>query len=382
MEVKSSKIGGIYFCHSIQHICKNAGQDYVMHHSCVLSLSLKGPESGECESDPEQQRVTAFNRRQQQQLPPEPEGEQQQPSRPRIRPPRIVPPPPSPPTPTPPVRPPTPKTELIQSPEVSPIESDEEDDDEEAATPAFPNPLGDLRCESVSPLPLIDEEPQADADAAGVIDGKKKKKKAKKDKKEKKNRKKIKKKERRQSLAALQQHQQQQALQEDQEVRVEAIGSPLSSDPDFRNRHPVNDISPPPVADNRYGSRYETNGAVPTFMSATLRRPIAPRTPPDPPPRSAGPQTPPTPPPRTRQPPRTPPEPPMMAESRSGPKTPPMMNNDAGGGESPGTPVYHESSAGGAKRQPQTPPEPYSSYSPPRRGPHSPPPPPRAGKNN
>ena len=289
-----------------------------------------GPESGECESDPEQQRLTGSR------APPRRERhhqERREQPRPRHRPPRVLPPTPSPPRPRPappqrPDRPPTPKTELIQSPEVSPIESDEDEDvhineagDASVRDGAI---LDDLRTESVSPAPLApNDEEVGDGGGEGQLGKKIKKKKGKKDKKEKK---KLKKKKRRESLAQQQQLEQEQAQQQRQpeqqgEQRPEdptaAFGSPLSSDPDFKQS---------PTSEIKGRSAELSNGG----MAKAAQHPHRP----------SGPHTPPPPPP-ARRPPRTPPEPPMED-----------------GDNSPGTPVYSESGPIAGKRQPQTPPEP------------------------
>ena len=286
-----------------------------------------GPESGECESDPEQQRLAGSRappRRDRQ------HQERREQPRPRHRPPRVLPPTPSPPRaaqpPQRPERPPTPKTELIQSPEVSPIESDEEEDVgiNEACDGAI---LDNLRTESVSPAPLAPNDDEEDGVGTGqgqVEVGKKiKKKKGKKDKKEKR---KLKKKKRRESLAQqqqqLEQDQAQQQVQSEQpgergtEDQQAAFGSPLSSDPDFK-QSPVVDIS------NR-GTELSNGGMAKAAQHS--HRPSGPHTPPPPP---------------ARRPPRTPPEPPTED-----------------GDNSPGTPVYNESGPLAGKRQPQTPPEP------------------------
>jgi len=298
--------------------------------SDVSSDDLSGPESGECESDPEQQRLTGSR------APPRRERhhqERREQPRPRHRPPRVLPPTPSPPRPRPappqrPDRPPTPKTELIQSPEVSPIESDEDEDvhineagDASVRDGAI---LDDLRTESVSPAPLApNDEEVGDVGGEGQLGKKIKKKKGKKDKKEKK---KLKKKKRRESLAQQQQLEQEQAQQQRQpeqqgEQRPEdptaAFGSPLSSDPDFKQS---------PASEIKGRSAELSNGG----MAKAAQHPHRP----------SGPHTPPPPPP-ARRPPRTPPEPPMED-----------------GDNSPGTPVYSESGPIAGKRQPQTPPEP------------------------
>ena len=136
-----------------------------------------------------------------------------------------------------------------------------------------------------------------------------KKIKKKKGKKEKKEKRKLKKKKRRESLAQQQQLEQEQALQqvqplqgEDQGVgdRQAAFGSPLSSDPDFKQS--------PVVGCNR--RRVEESNGDMAKAAKQSHRPSGPHTPPPPPP--------------ARRPPRTPPEPPMED-----------------GDNSPGTPVYN-----------------------------------------
>ena len=222
---------------------------------------------------------------------------------------------------------------MIQSPEVSPIESDEEEDvpidgagetvvgEGAAAVAAEETILEDLRTESVSPAPLAPNDDDSGG-GGGQVGGKKIKKK--KGKKEKKEKRKLKKKKRRESLAQQQQLEQEQALQQVQPPQGEdqgerdrqaAFGSPLSSDPDFKQS--------PVVGCNR--RRIEESNGDMAKAAKQSHRPSGPHTPPPPP---------------TRRPPRTPPEPP---------------NED---GDSPGTPVYNESGSFSGKRQPQTPPEP------------------------
>ena len=328
--------------------------------SDVSSEALSGPEDGECDSDPDGDRMMAAIR----QPPQHALKKTHHQSRKRI----------TPPTPSPPRPPPPPQGEDIASP-------DEFEEDEDEAKQS----LLAMERESVSPAPLPeDEEDEAVA--------KKKKKAKKKAKKEKRKRKK--------------------SLRESLEQPA-VMGSPLSSDPEFGGQQAPSRMvenSPPPMPeasplssndeelisqhrDHRNGREHSHNadrdyrrdrdltGDLRSRERERYRPPSPPmRTPPSQarsPPRDrhhegmrpARPRTPPMPTRDHSRGPRSPRSPPMP--HRGGhPRTPPMPRRGHSRPRSPRSPLPHRSHSG--PRSPRSPPMPHRGHSRPR-SPRSPP---------